>query len=138
VTISIARPPAGGNGNYVLWTYDGVPAQPDERTLLFQSSGADAISLGIGCRSLPINNTVNPGSCPCPLTFPLGRASQSLAPAKAAVVCVNSAPGFPRYPTSFQQTFPPGVFTLGGLLVDLGSPNQKPLSVMNWVIVVAR
>jgi len=137
-TVSISTPPAGGNGHYAFWFYDGVPGPADAMMLQYKPSSGVIHNLGIGCRCLPVNNSVTPGSCPCPITFPRGRTSRGLGPATAARFCLNASPGFPRYPTSFSLTFPSGFsFTLGGLVVDFGSANTKPISISNWIIVHA-
>jgi hypothetical protein len=136
-TVALIAPPAGGAGHYVLWTLDGAPTAGTLTEIRYKPGSGVVYDLGLGCKCLPINNTVVPASCPCPLTFPTGRTSRGLSAAKATPVCVNSKPGFPRYPTSFTQTFPAGTFTIGGVITDSGSPNLKPLSIMNWVIVVS-
>lgn len=135
VTIAISAAPAGGNGHYVLWTKDGEPSGATVTPLRYKPQSGIIHELGMGCMCLPGNNSVVPGSCPCSITFPTGRASRNFGPGTAATFCVNASPGFPRVPTSFQQTFPAGTFTLGGLIVDLGSANTKPISIMNWIIV---
>jgi hypothetical protein len=138
VTVSIATPPSGGNGHYALWTMDGEPDASTPTDIQLKSSSGRTIELGRGCMCLPINNTVTPGVCPCPLAFPTGRTSRALSAAKAAAVCVNRMPGFPKYPTSFTQTFPAGTYTFGGVIVDSGSASTKPISLMNWIVVVAQ
>ena len=136
VTVSISSPPLGGNGHYAVWFYDGVPGPADAMPIRYRPSSGVIHDLGVGCRCLPVNNSVVPLSCPCPVTFPTGRTSRGLGAGTAARFCLNPRPGFPRYPTSFNLTFPPGAsFTLGGVLVDLGSASTKPISIMNWIVV---
>ena len=135
VTIAISSPPAGSNGHYVLWTKDGEPSGATVTPLRYKPQSGVIHELGMGCMCLPGNNSVVPGSCPCSITFPTGRASRNFGPGTAATFCVNPSPGFPKVPTSFQQTFPAGTFTLGGLVVDQGSSSTKPISIMNWIIV---
>jgi len=135
VTIAIVAPPAGGSGHYALWISDGEPSAETLTMILYEPQSGVIHDLGLGCVCLPANNTVVPGACPCPVSFPQGRTSRRLGAQTATNVCLNRRPGFPRYPTSFQQTFPAGTFTLGGLILDAGSQNTKPISLMNWVIV---
>ena len=47
-------------------------------------------------------------------------------------------PAFPDAPTSFQQKFPVGTFHVCGIIVDPNSPNAKPVSLTNSVIVESR
>jgi hypothetical protein len=135
VTIALASAPAGGNGHYVLWTRDGEPSGATLTPIRYKPQSGVIHELGMGCLCLPANNSVVAESCACSVTFPIGRASQSFGAGTAATYCVNVRPGFPKAPTSFQQTFPAGTFTLGGLIVDSGSASTKPISIMNWIIV---
>jgi len=135
-TISIARAPQG-SGAYAFWLYDfrkyaGAPIQ-------YRKNGT-TYDLGPGVKALPINNSVTPGSVPCPLTFPTGWTSQSLGSGAAGTFCLNSQPGFPRAPTSFNVIFPPGNFILGGLVTDQNSINSPALnvSIANWIFVRSR
>ena len=135
-TISIERAPQG-NGAYAFWLYDfrryaGAPIQ-------YLKNGT-TYDLGSGVKALPINNSVTPGSVPCPLTFPIGWTSQSLGSGAAGTFCINSQPGFPRAPTSFNVIFPPGNFIVGGLVTDQNSINSPALnvSIANWIFVRSR
>lgn len=135
-TISVERSPQG-NGTYAFWIYDfarysGAPLQ--------YRNGATTYDLGSGVKALPVNNSVAPGSVPCPLTFPAGWTSTSLGPGPAAAFCLNARPGFPRAPTSFSVIFPRGNFILGGLVNDQNSINSPALnvSIANWVFVRSR
>lgn len=135
-TISVERAPQG-NGAYAFWIYDFrryAGAQIQYR------KGGTIYELGSGVKALPINNSVTPGSVPCPLTFPIGWTSQSLGSGAAGTFCLNSQPGFPRAPTSFQAIFPPGNFIVGGLVTDQNSINSPALnvSIANWIFVRSR
>ena len=135
-TISVERAPSG-NGAYAFWLYDfrkyaGASIQ--------YQKGATSYDLGSGVKAIPINNSVTPGSVPCPLTFPVGWTSRSLGAGVAGTFCLNSQPGFPRAPTSFNVIFPPGNFILGGLVTDQNSINSPALnvSIANWIFVRSR
>ena len=135
-TVSVERAPQG-SGAYAFWIYDfrryaGSPLQ--------YRKGATTYDLGSGLKALPISNSVTPGSVPCPLTFPIGWTSQSLGSGAALTFCLNSHPGFPRAPTSFNVIFPPGNFILGGLVTDQNSINSPALnvSIANWIFVRSR
>jgi hypothetical protein len=135
-TISVERAPQG-NGAYAFWLYDfrryaGAP--------ILYRKGATTYDLGSGVKALPIDNSVTPGSVPCPLTFPMGWTSMSLGAGPSSAFCLNSRPGFPRAPTSFNVIFPPGNFILGGLVTDQNSINSPALnvSIANWIFVRSR
>ncbi len=136
--ITVLRPPAGGPGQFALWIHDGAPRPSDARPVRLRDGSGTVHELGLGCRCLPSENLVSRAACPCPGTFPLGRASMPLGSRLARRVCVNREALAERAPTSFLQTFPPGTFTVCGLIVDPGSPNSMPISIMNWVVVESR
>src|SRR5262249_14036240 len=74
-TLSIDGAPASAGGAYAVWILDGGLAAGEAVRL---RKGGVVHELGTGVRCLPSNNTVTPGSCPCPLTVPLGWTSKSL------------------------------------------------------------
>jgi len=135
-TIAVERAPSG-NGIYALWVYDF--RKYSGASISYLKSGA-TYDLGSGVKALPINNSVTPGSVPCPLTFLTGWTSQSLGAGAAGRFCLNASPGFPRAPTSFNVIFPPGNFILGGLVTDQNSINSPALnvSIANWIFVRSR
>src|SRR5262249_48612951 len=138
IRIDITQPPSGGAGQYVVWLYDGAPRASEASPIRFQSGDGVVHDLGLGCRALPCNNLVSPGSVSCPATFAAGRTSRSLGAASAAALCVAARSASPRAPASLSQRFPVGTFTACGLISDPGSSSTKPVSIMNWVIVEAK
>lgn len=136
VTVSLERAPQG-NGAFALWIYDFARFTGAQ---LQYRKGPTTYELGSGVKALPINNSVTPGSVPCPLTFPMGWTSMSLGSGAAGSFCLNPQPGFPRAPTSFQAIFPQGNFILGGLVTDQNSINSPALnvSIANWIFVRSR
>lgn len=137
VTVSIAKPPAGGAGHYLVWTFDGAPT-PGAAVPIRLRRPAGIFDLGLGCRPLPTDNLVTPGTCPSPLAFARGRSSKRLGAATAAALFVRSGVSSPRAPFSFTQAFPRGVFTVCGVVSDPGSPNAAPVSIANWVVVESK
>lgn len=137
-TLGIAAPPSRKKGGYGVWIYDYCPNNSETAIQLLTGRGV-LFDLGIGCRCLPINNTVSAGSCACPVTFPVGRTSKSLGSGTAAALCLNKKPGFPSYPTSFSQTFPIGDFFLIGLIQDDNSINSplKNIAITNSICIHA-
>jgi len=135
VTVSIALPPAGGSGNFVLWTLDGEPSAATVTPIRYRPQSGSVHELGLGCLCLPANNGVTPGSCACPITFPTGRVSRAVGAGVADLYCLEPRSPLPKAPTSFQQTFPTGTFTLGGLVADPGSASTKPISIANWIVI---
>jgi hypothetical protein len=141
--IAIARPPAAdptGKGHHAVWIYDDVPTNTTVTPLRYRPNSGVIHELGMGCRCLPVNNSVVPqsDSCDCPITFARGFTSRALSAGSAARFCLNVQPRIPRYPTAFPVTFPVGTFTIGGLIVDSNSASTTPISIMNWVIVDSR
>jgi len=131
-------PAPDGNGGYAVWLsdfdrYAGWPLQ-------YRKGGGTTYDLGMGVMPLPVNNSVSPGSVPCPLEFPRGFTSQALGAGAAARFCLNPRPGHPRAPVTFPTVFPRGNFILGGLVRDRNSRNSPALdvSIANWVLVSAR
>jgi len=134
--IRIAAPPfspAPGQRHWTFWILDGEPTEATVSAIQFRKSDGTVRDLGVGPRCLPVNNTLTPGACDCPR---LGRTSYPLGPLTAARVCLDSRIRFPKYPTEFITSLPPGTYSLGGLLFDLGSPNAMPVSQMNWIVLV--
>jgi hypothetical protein len=141
VNLQISNPPSvGGAGHYALWIYDGLPAPGTSAAIRLRTLGGDLFDFGLGPRCLPINNSVTPGECPCPVTFPVGWTSKPLNAGRAAPFCLNARPAFPRPPTVLSITFPAGDFTLGGMVLDMNSVHspRKNASIGNWIAVRAR
>jgi hypothetical protein len=134
VTVSIAKPPAGGAGHYVVWALDGAPS-PGASVPIRLGLETGVVDLGLGCRALPTDNLVVPGTCPQPLAFTRGRASKSLGPAAAAALFVRPGVASPRAPAAFSLTFPAGVFTVCAVASDPGSASPGRISIANWVVV---
>ncbi len=141
VIIEIANAPSiTGAGHYALWVYDGAPVPGGARPILLLTRRGVLYDLGLGPRCLPVSNTLAPGACPCPLTFPTGRTSKSIGLDRAARLCLNSRPALPRSPVTFVQTFPAGDFTLGGVVLDRNSmlSPRKNASIGNWIVIHSR
>jgi hypothetical protein len=134
-TLDVARPPAGGGGLYAIWIFDGEPCEgtPAEA---FVKNGPGSQSVGVASFCLPSNNAVAPGSCPCPRTFPAGFTSRAIQGAGvAASLCLHRAPAHPRAPASLAVAFPPGTFTIQGLIVDPNAPTgPKKVAITNAVV----
>lgn len=137
-TISIVKPPAGGNGLYAFWIMDGKPnAGTVSEAFAFNGSGGIQ-SLGMACRCLPSNNHVSPGGCPCPTTFPQGFTSKTIQGSGAANnVCLHRAPRDPFAPTSFVRNFPAGEYTILGIIFDpnSSSPGPRKISLTNAIVL---
>ena len=84
---------------------------------LFNGAGG-TMSLGTACFCLPSNNSVSPGACPCPTTFPMGKVSKALSAGAAGNVCVHRSPADPRAPASLTLNFPVGYFSMTGIVFD--------------------
>ena len=141
VTIGVANAPAvAGAGHYAIWFLDGVPVPGASEEIRVRTARGETFVLGRGPRCLPVNNTESAGACPCPLAIPSGRTSKPLSPSKAALLCLNGRPAFPRSPTSFTQVFPVGDFTLGGVVLDPNSvlSPAKNASIGNWLVIRSR
>lgn len=136
--IALAAPPSGGTGDFLLWILDGEPAPRAATEILFRRLGGAPSSLGIGCRPLPILNTATPGSVPCPLAFPLGWASRAFAPGLASALCVGATGASGTSPIEFDVVFPPGRFTVCGVVADPASAGDVRASLTNSVVVVSR
>jgi len=137
-TVSIQKPPAGGSGLYAFWIMDG-PTSAATIAEAFAFNGAGGVqSLGLAPRCLPSNNHVSPGACPCPATFPRGFTAKAIFGAGAAAnVCLHRVPRDPFAPASFVVNFPPGLYTLLGILFDpnSSSPGPRKVSITNSVIL---
>ncbi len=139
-TVEVSVPPAQGNGLYALWIETGEStAGTLAPAFLFDGAGGTT-TLGIACFCLPSNNSVSPGSCPCPSNFPVGFTSRAIQnQGQAANVCVHRSPRDPRPPVSFNVNFPQGTFSVTGIIFDPNASNPGPrrVSIMNTVVVHA-
>jgi len=133
-TLAVDSAPTVGKGHWGLWINDGDDL---ECCPLILTGGKGTFALGTAAKCLAVNNTGSPGSVPCPVTFPTGRTSKSLGAGKAATLCLNKKPGFPKSPTFFSQTFPAGDYTVQGLVQDLASLNSpaKNIGISNAIAV---
>jgi hypothetical protein len=141
VSIEISNPPSvTGPGHFAFWIYDGAPTPGTLFDIRVRTARGDVFQLGAGPTCLPVNNSEFPSSCPCPLTFPRGWTSKPLGEAKAALYCLNARPAFPRPPTMLAVAFPPGDFTLGGVVLDMNSIHSpaKNASLGNWIVIRSR
>jgi hypothetical protein len=137
-TVGLAMPPAGGNGLYAWWVFNGVPTSSTlQNAFLFNGAGG-VESLGTACFCLPSNNQVSPGACPCPLAFPRGFTSKAILGAGgAANVCLHAAPADPRPPTTRMINLTPGDYSVAGIIFDPNSSSAGPrkVSLTNVVVV---
>jgi hypothetical protein len=139
VSIGIAIPPQGGQGLYAIWRFHGEPCVGDATaTMLTTGSGTQALGTAAVC--LPVNNTTVPGSCPCTSVFGAGFTSRAISGAPTAnALCLHRSPADPVSPTTLTTSFPPGIYTVTGVVVDRGSASgPKRVSLTNSVIVIAR
>lgn len=135
-TLGVSLPPAGGNGLYALWIFDGEPCLGTPAEAFVKAGGA-AQSIGVASFPLPSNNALSPGAAPCPRLFPVGFTSRAIQGAgTAASLCLHRAPAHPRAPAALAVAFPPGTFTVQGLIVDPNSASgPKKVSITNAVVV---
>jgi len=126
----------GSRGAYGFWIFDGDLR--DCVDIQFKKPSGALFTLGQANGCMPINNTVAPGSCPCPLTIPRGLTSRRLTPAKANLFCLLKRAG-QRSPTQMNVRFPEGTFTILSLHQDRNSPSSpgKNIAIGNTVVVVA-
>jgi len=139
VSIGLVNPPQGGPGLYALWRFQGEPCTGDATAAVLKtSSGTQSIGTSAFC--LPVNNTVTPGTCPCTKILGTGWVSKPIFGAPAAnAVCLHVQPADPRAPTTLTTTFPPGVYSVTGLIFDRGSQfGPKLVSLTNTVVVISR
>lgn len=132
-------------GQYALWIYDGESTGCE--TVRIKKGNGRVYSLGAAVRCLPPNNTVTPGSCPCPTTNffgtgggPHGIASSAFGPQAAAKLCVVAGSAKPRSPVTFTIQFPPGTFTITSVHRDRNSINSPGynVSIGNALVVESR
>lgn len=140
VSIGLVNPPQGGPGLYALWRVHGEPCVGDATAALLNTSSSGTQSIGTSCVCLPVNNTATPGACPCAKILGTGFVSKPIFGAAAANnVCLHRAPADPSAPTTLSTTFPPGIYTVAGVIFDRGSAfGPKKVSLTNAVIVIAR
>jgi plastocyanin len=139
VSIGIVNPPQGGPGLYAIWRIRGEPCMGDATAAVLNTSSGTQ-PLGTSCFCLPVNNTVTPGSCPCSRVLGTGFVSKPIFGAAAANnVCLHRAPADAKAPTTLTTTFPPGVYSVTGLIFDRGSAfGPKKVSLTNTVVVLSR
>ena len=139
VTIGIVNPPQGGPGLYAIWRVQGEPCTGDATAAVLKTSSGTQ-PLGTSAFCLPVNNTVTPGTCPCSKILGTGFVSKPIFGAPAAnAVCLHVQPADPRAPTTRMTTFPPGVYSVTGLIFDRGSQfGPKLVSLTNTVVVISR
>ena len=137
-TLHIDKAPStpGPRGGYGYWIYDG-----DLRgcvDIQIKKSSGEIVPLGQANGCMPINNSVTPGSCPCPLTFPLGKTAGTMSVPKAALFCLTQ-PASPKSPTDFMVTFPAGTFTILSVHLDRNAPASpaKNIAIGNTIVVVS-
>ncbi|MBI1850027.1 MAG: hypothetical protein HYR85_06755 [Planctomycetes bacterium] len=133
--VHFALPPAGGNGLWAGWIFNGLPtASTIQNAFIFNGAGG-VESIGTACFCLPSNNSVSPGACPCPLAFPVGFTSKALGAGAAANVCVHRSPADPRAPATITVNLPPGDYSICGILFDpnSSSPGPRKVSLTNLV-----
>ncbi len=137
-TLHIAKAPStpGPRGGYGYWIFDGdLRGCEDVR---IQKSSGEIVLLGQANACMPVNNSVAAGSCPCPLTFPLGKTAGTMSAPKAALFCLEQ-PASPKSPTDFMITFPAGTFTILSVHLDRNAPASpaKNIAIGNTIVVVA-
>ncbi len=136
--IEIALPPAGGSGDYALWCLDGGADPRSAWDGRFPDRSGNPVPLGRYCRALPIENLFTTGFTPCPITFPAGIATRPASAARAGALCLLPGRAAGRAPNAFALAFPRGLFTICGVIADPASPNARPVSLVNAVIVDSR
>src|SRR4030095_3181809 len=95
--LSIENAPSISNrGQYAVWIFDGEVAPADATEIHIMKGAGGIFNLGWGARCLPCNNVEVPGSCPCPVTFSIGRTSKDLGNNSSATLCLNKKPGFSK------------------------------------------
>ncbi len=140
--LDILHPPSlpPGRAHYGVWILDGVPSACDATEIRFLDKFGVTVTLGLGARCLPINNSVSADACPCPMTFPAGFTSMSFGSQTARRFCLNARPGHDLAPEHFFVRFPTGDFTIGGVVLDRNAPAspETNIAVANWIIVRSR
>lgn len=136
VTLHVEKAPsiAEPKGGYGFWIFEG-----DLRgcvDVMFRKPTGALYTLGEAGGCMPINNTLAPGTCPCPAT--LGTTSRRLSVAKSDLLCL-ARPNSPRSPVDLPVTFPPGTFTILSLHQDRNSPSSpgKNIGIGNTIVVVS-
>jgi len=136
VTLHIDKAPsiASPKGGYGFWIFDGDLRGCSDIT--FKKPSGTIFQLGQANGCMPINNTLAPGTCPCPAT--LGFTSRRLSEAKSQLLCLRR-PESPRSPVDLTVTFPVGTFTILSLHQDRNSPSSpsKNIAVGNTIVVVS-
>ena len=141
-TLRIEKAPSTPNpnrGGYGYWIYEGDLRGCED--IVIKNNSGTIVTLGQANGCMPLNNTVTPGSCPCPLEFPLGKTAATLSAAKSAALCLEPSAA-PKSPTEFMVTFPAGTFTILSVHLDLNAPASsatpgKNASIGNTIVVVA-
>ncbi|MBI1852200.1 MAG: DUF1929 domain-containing protein [Planctomycetes bacterium] len=134
-TLSVALPPGGGRGQWALWIGDGEATSGSVANAFLRSNrGPEPLGLATFC--LPVSNSVSPGACPCPPTFSTGFTSERLGVHGAANLCLRAQSPRGPAPASFTVDFPPGTYTVQGVIVDPRSPNApRTVSLTNALTV---
>ena len=137
-TLHVDKAPetGGPKGGYGFWIYDGELRGCE--AIQFKKPSGELFTLGQANGCMPINNTLAPGTCPCPMSFPLGKTSRRLSPAKATLLCLEASNSL-RSPTDHSIVFPEGTFTILSLHQDRNSPSSpgKNIAIGNTIVVVS-
>ena len=141
-TIDLVKPSGGGSGVYAVWVFPFDSTGNTLNTAVLNDGGVGTETLGTAVVCLPSDNSVTPGTCPCPGP-PLTRGFVSKAIAgmgTANALCLHIAPADPRANTSLAINLPAGVYTVAGIMLDPNTATVGPrkVSLTNAVTVVVQ
>lgn len=141
-TIDLVKPSGGGSGVYAIYVFPADSTGDTLNQAVLSDGGVGSETLGTAVMCLPTDNSVVPGSCPCPgPPFTRGFVSKAIFGAGTAnALCLHVAPADPRAPTSLAINLPAGVYTVAGIMLDPNTATVGPrkVSLTNAVTVVVQ
>jgi hypothetical protein len=141
-TLDVMKPAGGGSGVYAIWIFPHDSTGDTLNAAVLDDGFGNTETLGTSVVCLPSDNTVVPGTCPCPgPPYARGFVSKPIFGAGTAnALCLHTVPADPRATTSLAINLPAGTYTATGIILDPNTSTVGPrrVSLTNSVTVVVQ